>query len=898
QTKENLNDLLELLIIDEEPAMWWVIRLLIIIIDGFEDNSLWSTLPKLLEGSDKQVSDYIKTLAFQKSPVVELFNSQKRSLPKALSPLGAVISIPTSSGKTRIAEIAILQSLINNPESYVLYLAPFRSLAYEIEEALSNTLGNLGYKVSQLYGGTQFSKLDEIIIENSNVIISTPEKAKAIWRSNSEIKSNIGLVVIDEGHLLGNSIRDINTEMFIEELRYHIKTVEGKIIMLSAILPNSEEIAEWITEDRRNNIKSSWRPSTQRFGLLEYTGNNVNISWEDEVSFNKNFITPIKIQKRRSSYYFPRDKKQAYAASALRLSEIGPVLIYVGKKNMVLSQAREMVTGMQDHEEHTWKTPEVFHLFELACLEAYGKDSEILSLAKYGILCHHAGLTNEVRLYIEKLIREGNAKIIVATSTLSQGVNIGVSSILVTNVWLDQSKKVSHNDFWNLAGRAGRSFIDREGKILFGIDLTQSKWRTSWQREVAKEYFDASKLTKVKSGLLILIKWFIIIAEDIGMDFDTLLQLIAENDFTSIGDERRQINIKENLDLIDDTLLSLELESENITGAEGWIDDFFRSSLAYLQAQHLDGFDEQKVLAILKARSTALKSLEKEEKVSLVSTGLPLQSARYIRQEVDRLKELANKLLEENKDEESIINLLADVEIFITELPSRPFNEYVVDNLNENLRRKWILGQSLSDLNDKENKFCKQFYGFTLPWVINAISKVLKSLECEEQSEVYENLALLVQLGLPNLIAVKIYLSGIASRKVSTELSSFINNEEASGSMREVKELVLDKAKNFKEKISGFSREWLEIIQLKGADQAKLHVAEETSIVINGKTHHPILNLKKINQEFYLCSADFSEIISIRGSERLALIANTYSFYFERAESGKYKLKIRNPYYD
>ncbi|WP_134680102.1 DEAD/DEAH box helicase, partial [Escherichia coli] len=132
-----------------------------------------------------------------------------------------VVSLPTSAGKTRIAEIAILDCLTNNPDSKVLYLAPFKSLAFEVEDSLSKVFEPLGFEVSQLYGGTQFSKLDEMLINESNVIISTAEKAKAILRSNSEIKSEIQLIIIDEGHLLGPKERYILSEMLIEELRFY-----------------------------------------------------------------------------------------------------------------------------------------------------------------------------------------------------------------------------------------------------------------------------------------------------------------------------------------------------------------------------------------------------------------------------------------------------------------------------------------------------------------------------------------------------------------------------------------------------------------------------------------------------------------------------------------------------
>jgi hypothetical protein len=259
KAKESLNDLLELAEIDAEPSLWWVIRLFKIIIDGLYSNSLWKIVPPLLGGDDYTVSRYISAMAFQDNPNVELFISQKVALPKVLEPAGAVVSLPTSGGKTRIAEISILQSLVSDPTSVVLYLAPFRSLAFEIEDSMSRTFQALGYEVSYLYGGPQFSKMDELLINESNIIIATAEKAKAIFRSNSEIKSRIKLVVIDEGHLIGPEDRYIISEIFLEELRCQIAKNDGKMILLSAVLPNSSDIAKWVAGDQNNAVDSSWR---------------------------------------------------------------------------------------------------------------------------------------------------------------------------------------------------------------------------------------------------------------------------------------------------------------------------------------------------------------------------------------------------------------------------------------------------------------------------------------------------------------------------------------------------------------------------------------------------------------------------------------------------------------
>jgi len=135
----------------------------------------------------------------------------------------SVVSMPTSSGKTRIAEIVILQSLLRDTSSKVLYIAPYRSLASEVEETLTNAFDPMGFKVTHLYGGAQITALDRNEMEIARVMIATPEKAKAILRINDEEMNSIKLVVMDEGHLLSPKTREIANEMFTEELRRIVK---------------------------------------------------------------------------------------------------------------------------------------------------------------------------------------------------------------------------------------------------------------------------------------------------------------------------------------------------------------------------------------------------------------------------------------------------------------------------------------------------------------------------------------------------------------------------------------------------------------------------------------------------------------------------------------------------
>jgi hypothetical protein len=126
----------------------------------------------------------------------------------------------------------------------------------------------------------------------------------------------------------------------------------------------------------------------------------------------------------------------------------------------------------------------------------------------------------------------------------------------VANVFIFGNNRIPSRDFWNIAGRAGRAFVDTEGKVLYVIDKTGQY--TDWHRKLAGEYFNHNKLESAQSGLLTQIMHIKNIAENCEIDFEHLLELIAENNFTRLPIDEANFII-DFFDWIDDSLLALNL---------------------------------------------------------------------------------------------------------------------------------------------------------------------------------------------------------------------------------------------------------------------------------------------------------------------------------------------------
>ena len=112
-------------------------------------------------------------------------------------------------------------------------------------------------------------------------------------RAEPELFASVKLVVIDEGHLLGENERNVRNELFSRALAVFWPTfmVQGYSLLLSAVLPNAEDLAAWVGGDVGALIKSDWEPSAERFGTLRWKASGVSIErLGTERSFNPHFV--------------------------------------------------------------------------------------------------------------------------------------------------------------------------------------------------------------------------------------------------------------------------------------------------------------------------------------------------------------------------------------------------------------------------------------------------------------------------------------------------------------------------------------------------------------------------------------------------------------------------------
>ena len=891
------------------PAFWWFARLLRLMLNDYRRGSLWNAVPPFF-GSDgaSQVENYVRLLAFSKPPVTELWQSQLVSLQLALNPenLGGVINLRTGAGKTRVAELAILQTLKADSSAKVFYLAPFRSLAFELERTFSKSLSPLGYSISHLYGGSRFSAVDRELVNEAHVTIATPEKAKAMLRAAPELFESVKLVVVDEGHLLGGNERNVRNELFLEHLRLLARQRGARILLLSAVLPNAGELASWLGGDPSAVAKSDWKPSGERFGLLRWTRGGVRIEWEgEEPCFNPHFVEFKQVMKDGKQRQFPSTKPEAVAATAVRLAKLGPVLIFAGQAQWVPSMAKGVLLALgTDAPAHPWPETE-WRIFEAVCKEELGEDSLELQAARVGVICHSNKLPPQVRISVEKLMAKHPPRIIVATTTLGQGVNIGISSVIVSTTFIGAQSQISKRDFWNICGRAGRAFVDGEGKVLFAIDCTRTAWQVRNDEAIAKGYFDISHLDQIESGLLQVVRVLRTLAANAGISFDVLLELVANDSFDSCGEKKK--TVEGLLDWIDDHLLALHVAykgGDDPTVTAEWVDDAFRESLAAIQERsRVEGGQDAQLMGFLEARTAGVlrKVPSPEARRAVVASGLPLSVGLVAFNQLDIFRQMVDRYLDADPSGESLGGLVQEFESWARENAKTITEDMPDQELLDKIRPQWLGGASLRKIvetcGEECGDICIGLYGYQLPWLFHSVAQKLDKLTEENRVEALCKAGLLVELGLPTEAAAKVFLAGVRSRTAAVELGAFVTNPSAS--VRRIRNALLDPSTvaALSSSVSPPTLEWLHMLSVEhGATEAA--PPRCATFRLDAPNEVNVIHVRQVGDldSIYLCSTDARFKYDVRATDEMPFdrLANDPRFVFVRDGNG-WRQQCRDP---
>lgn len=341
----------------ENVPLWWISSLCRQLIDDLWQHSLHQSLPtEPPEGTEEKYSDlrrlFIATLYARKTSEVELWPSQREAAQRSTDVTDdLVVALPTSAGKTRVAEIATLMTLASTRR--VLVVTPLRALSAQSERSFRRTFAPLGFGVSSLYGASGLSAGDEDALRSREIIIATPEKLDFALRSDPSLIDDVGLIVLDEGHMIGPSEREIRYETLVQRLLRRADAADRRIVCLSAILPSGDELDDltaWIRSDEPGEpVLSAWRPTRERVGALTWHGKDalLRLDLDDAGPFLDRFVVEKSARGKEKKPYPRKNSHLALFAAWEFASQGKRTLIFSTQANWVESYGKQVVDFLQ-----------------------------------------------------------------------------------------------------------------------------------------------------------------------------------------------------------------------------------------------------------------------------------------------------------------------------------------------------------------------------------------------------------------------------------------------------------------------------------------------------------------------------------------------------------------------
>jgi POLQ-like helicase len=400
----------------------------------------------------------------------------------------AIVQMPTSAGKTRATELVIRSAFIAGRTSLAVIVAPFRALCHEISDAFKEAFRSESVSVDELTDVLQpdfdfeflLSDNFEILVQK-RILIVTPEKLLYVLRHTPELADSIGLIIYDEGHQFDSGTRGVTYELLLTSLKRRIPE-DAQIVLISAVISNAEAIGSWLLGENPTIATGLNLSPMQRrvaFAGWSKTLGQLHFMEEDALETEDFFVPRLISQqtlkkggKETKARLFPEkgDSNSIALYLGLKLVSQGSVAVFCGRKDTVSGICAEIIEAY-DRElsiPNPYENSNKEEINKLAKLygENLGTDAVVSQATALGILSHNSNTPHGIRLAVEHAMKDGDAKFIVCTSTLAQGVNLPIKYLIVTSVY-QGSEEIKVRDFHNLIGRAGRAGMHVEGTILF-----------------------------------------------------------------------------------------------------------------------------------------------------------------------------------------------------------------------------------------------------------------------------------------------------------------------------------------------------------------------------------------------------------------------------------------------
>ncbi|PCJ87370.1 MAG: DEAD/DEAH box helicase [Thiotrichaceae bacterium] len=795
-------------------------------------SSSWVNLPQM---SGLTTQDWLQSI-------------QKNHFPKELWPsqllLGnagifsgesGLVQMPTSAGKTRSVEMIIRSTFLSGRTNVAIIVAPFRALCHEINQSLREAFAGEHINVTELSDALQPDYLDELEellgvtpLQTPTIVVLTPEKFLYILRQTSDVIDNLGLVVYDEGHQFDSGYRGVTYELLLSEIKQLLSDT-AQTVLISAVMSNADEIANWLLGDDPNVITgqdllptsrsvafSSW-PDDRRGQMMFY---------EENIGRRPDYFVPRIIEQQElrligretAVRYFPEREESTDISLylGLRLVPNGAVAIYCGRKvtaEKIVSRSVEIFKRRVSFvpPSNFSNAEEIQRLMNLYILH-FGVEDDRVKAAELGIFAHHGNTHHGLRLAIEHAMQSGKIKFVACTSTLAQGVNLPIRYLIVSGVYQGR-ERIKVRDFQNLMGRAGRAGMHTEGLVIFADSTVyDNRIADSWKFDSAKELLDSNQSEPTTSSLLSILDPPPGLA---AMEPDLLVDLLS-NDSTVL---------RELVDTFIANNPGTRIDSNQLTGQFIEKRNLVSAIESYLMAQRSDiAYDDFiRHIEILVSQTLAYSLADDDKKTLLLELFYAIaQRIENIVPDTARQLSFSKTLLsaEQARDIEiwvhDNIELLSTLdtdddlldfvwEILLLQIGSKFATTVQPVNLPNEIAILWISGCSYHEIYEHvvsesgtkpwgENRrrklnyedifnFCEHTLGFDFPLGIAAITQFMTDIDEPDDisTEPIMKLQKSMKYGIANELAISCYEFGIADRMLSQKISTTLQDNSYEG---------------------------------------------------------------------------------------------------------------------
>ena len=386
-------------------------------------------------GVDPRIAAILKEQGIE-----DLYPPQERAAPIALEGKSLVLAIPTASGKSLVAYLAVLKHVLNGGKA--MYIVPLRALAAEKYDDL-RAFEPLGIKVGISMG--DYDSPDPTL-GRYDVIVSTSERADSLLRHRADWLTRLTVVVADEVHLINDADRGPTLEVTLAKMRQANPRLQ--IIALSATIRNSAELAAWL---KAEHVQSDWRPVPLKAGVMF----NGFVTWTDhsttEFKANEDDLSGLVediIDTGGQALIFVNTRRSTEALAKALTANVKPRL----KEKELAALKRVSEQLIREQEEST------------------SMANRLARCVDCGTAFHNAGLLNAQRRAIEEGFKKRKIKVLVATPTLASGINTPARRVIVRDVTRFDVNlgftPIPVLEIQQMCGRAGRPGYDPYGEAI------------------------------------------------------------------------------------------------------------------------------------------------------------------------------------------------------------------------------------------------------------------------------------------------------------------------------------------------------------------------------------------------------------------------------------------------